>query len=74
VAQRGFAANGLTDVGQVDNLRPIGNRLAELSEKTTGRFSNRPQEAILPHKLRYVIRLNNIVGPREETKLWQYRL
>ena len=40
-------------MGQVGNLRPIVNRPAEVFEKINNRpISNRPQDAILPHKLR----------------------
>src|SRR5260370_42090968 len=37
-------------VGQVVNLRPIGNRPVNNSEFNNGPINNRPQDAILPYK------------------------
>jgi hypothetical protein len=53
----------------VDNLPPIANRPGESFREIINRpISNRPQDAILPHKLTNVIMLNKIVARREETK------
>src|SRR5258707_9578302 len=50
VAQRGFGVIGSDHVGQVGNLRPIVNRPVDNSEFMNRPISNRPQDAILPHK------------------------
>lgn len=38
-------------VGQVGNLRPIGNRPVEYSANRTGRITNPPQVTNLPHMI-----------------------
>jgi hypothetical protein len=51
VAQRGFAAIGIDRVGQIVNLRPIGNRPVNNSEVSDRPIANRPQVTNLPHKI-----------------------
>jgi len=38
-------------VGQVGNLRPIGNRPVNSNASPGGPITNRPQDTILPHKI-----------------------
>ena len=55
--------DGFSDVGQVDNLRPIGNRPVNNSEFTTRRITNPPQVINLPHIDQNSLRRSRAVPP-----------
>jgi hypothetical protein len=49
-------------VGQVGNLRPIGNRPVSNSVSNTGRITNPPQVTNLPHTISTNLRSCNTPG------------